>query len=220
MLRAQAAIDDGDPGAVARIERLQEDLAALDRDREAELARQLSELAEQLTAAEQRVAEATEIVEERARSRAAAETALEGVRTAVRDAERAAEQARREAARVGGELAGVNQFLRNQAGALRGAPPLSDALGVDPGYELALAAALDGRLAAAVVDGRDRAETLLDAAGADGGRALVSDPPPATPASGSDAARSGSAATARAPSRRGRGPGAGPSAAGPDVGGR
>ncbi|HEX3834152.1 MAG TPA: AAA family ATPase, partial [Solirubrobacteraceae bacterium] len=183
-LRAQAAADSGDPEAGARIERLHEELAALARDRETELARQLSELAEQLTAAEERVAEATKVVEERAQARAAGETALEGVRTAVRDAERAAEQARREAARIGGELAGVNQFLRNQAGALRGAPPLSDALGVDPGYELALAAALDGRLAAAVVDGRDRAGTLLDAAGADGGRALVSDPSPATPAGG------------------------------------
>jgi chromosome segregation protein len=175
-LRAQTAADDGDPEAGARIERLQEELAGLDRDREAELARQLAELAEQLVAAEQRVAEATEAVEERARERASAEAALETVRTAVREAERGAEQARREAARVGGELAGVNQFLRNQAGALRGAPPLSDALGVEPGYELALAAALDGRLAAAVVDGRDRAATLLDAAGADGGRALVSGP--------------------------------------------
>jgi chromosome segregation protein len=183
-LRAQAAADEGDPEAGARIERLQEELAALDRDRETELARQLSELAEQLTAAEQRVAEATDVVEERAQARAAGDTVLEGVRTAVREAERAAEQARREAARVGGELAGVNQFLRNQAGALRGAPPLSDALGVDPGYELALAAALDGRLAAAVVDGRERAGTLLDAAGADGGRALVCGASPATPVAG------------------------------------
>ncbi len=76
------------------------------------------------------------------------------MRSAVREAERGAEQARREAARVGGELAGVNQFLRNQAGALRGAPPLSDDLNADPGYELALAAALDGRLGAAVVGER------------------------------------------------------------------
>jgi chromosome segregation protein len=183
-LRAQGAADEGDPEAGARIERLQEELAALDRDRETELARQLSELAEQLAAAEQRSAEATDVVEERAQARAAGETVLEGVRTAAREAERAAEQARREAARVGGELAGVNQFLRNQAGALRGAPPLSDALGVDPGYELALGAALDGRLAAAVVDGRERAGTLLDAAGADGGRALVCGPSPATPVGG------------------------------------
>jgi chromosome segregation protein len=184
-LQAQADADQGDPEAGARIERLQEELAALDRDREAELARQLAELSEQLAAVQQRAAEATDAVEECARGRADAEAALEAVRAAVREAERAAEQARRQAARVGGELAGVNQFLRNQVGALRGAPPLSDALDVDPGYEVALAAALDGRLAAAVVDGRDRAGALLDAAGADGGRALVSDPSPATSADGS-----------------------------------
>ena len=178
-LQAQADADQGDPEAAGRIERLQEELAALDRDREAELARQLAELSEQLAAVEPRVAEATEVVAERARERADAEAALEAVHAAVREAERATEQARREAARVGGELAGVNQFLRNQVGALRGAPPLSDALDVDPGYELALAAALDGRLAAAVVDARDRAATLLDAAGAEGGRALVTGVSPA-----------------------------------------
>jgi chromosome segregation protein len=181
-LQAKVDADQGDPEATARIERLQVQLAALDRDREAELGRQLAELSEQLAAVEPRVAEATEVVEERARERADAEAALEAVRAAVREAERAAEQARREAARVGGELAGVNQFLRNQVGALRGAPPLSDALDVDPGYELALAAALDGRLAAAVVDERDRAATLLDVAGADGGRALVTGASSAAPA--------------------------------------
>ncbi len=172
-LQSQADADHADPEAAGRIERLQEELAALDRDREAELARQLADLHQQLATAEQRVTEATEVVDERARQRADAEAVLEAVRAALREAERAAEQARREAARVGGELAGVNQFLRNQVGALRGAPPLADALDVDPGYELALAAALDGRLAAAVVAERDRAASLLDAAGADGGRALV-----------------------------------------------
>jgi len=44
---------------------------------------------------------------------------------------------------------------------------------VAPGYELALAAALDGRLGAAVVPDRAAGSTLLDRAGRDGGRALV-----------------------------------------------
>jgi chromosome segregation protein len=190
-LRGQAEADDGDPDAAGRIERLQEELAALDRDREAELARQLAELSAQLAAAEQRIAQETERVEERARERSAAETALEGVRSGVREAERAAEQARREAARVGGELAAVNQFLRHQTAALRGAPPLSDALDVEPGYELALAAALDGRLAAAVVQEREQAATLLDAAGADGGRALVTGGAPAVTSGGAAAPADG-----------------------------
>ena len=91
----------------------------------------------------------------------------------MREAERAVEAARREAARVGGELAAVNQFLRHHAGAPHGAAALADELDVAAGYELAVAAALDGRLRAAVVDDRPAATTLLDRAGADGGRALV-----------------------------------------------
>jgi chromosome segregation protein len=120
-LEAQAAADDGDPGADGRIERLQTELAALDRDREAELARQLAQLAEELTAAEERVAQTAELVEQRAGERARAETALEGVRPAVRDAERAAEHARRDAARIGGELASISacETRRARSGARR-----------------------------------------------------------------------------------------------------
>ena len=91
----------------------------------------------------------------------------------LREAERAVEAARREAARVGAELAAANQFLRHHAGAPHGAAALADELDVDSGYELAVAAALDGRLRAAVVDDRAAAASLLDRAGADGGRALV-----------------------------------------------
>ena len=79
------------------------------------------------------------------------------------------------------ELAAVNQFLRHQVGAPNGAPALADELDVDPGYELALAAALDGRLRRPWCDDR--------AAGADAARpdrhrrrprALVGRPRPAT----------------------------------------
>ena len=74
----------------------------------------------------------------------------------MREAERVVEAARREAARVGGELAAVNQFLRSPDRAARWRPALADELEVDSGYELAVAAALDGRLRAAVVaDRRD-----------------------------------------------------------------
>ena len=88
-----------------------------------------------------------------------------------------AEAARREAAKVGAELAAANQFLRSHAGAhgaKAGAPrALSDALQVKPGYELALAAALGGRLDAALVRDMDGARTLLDGVGPDGGAALL-----------------------------------------------
>jgi chromosome segregation protein len=174
-LEAEATADQEDPDAAARIAGLEESLAALDRDREAELARQLRELEEQLAAAAGQVAEQTETVAARQHERAAGEAEVERVRGELRAAEREVEAARREAARVGADVAAVNQFLRNHAGAPHGAAALADELDVDAGYELAMAAALDGRLRAAVVDDHGAGASLLDRAGADGGRALVVD---------------------------------------------
>ncbi|HEY6523604.1 MAG TPA: AAA family ATPase [Solirubrobacteraceae bacterium] len=172
-LAAEAAADHEDPEAAQRITSLEDSVAALDRDREAELARQLAELEEQLAEAGRRAAAQAEGVAAAQAEREQAEAAAEGVRGEVRDAERAVEAARREAARVGGEVAAVNQFLRHHAGAPHGAAALADELDVDAGYELAVAAALDGRLRAAVVDDRAAGASLLDRAGADGGRTLV-----------------------------------------------
>src|SRR5204862_4093451 len=104
---------------------------------------------------------------------AGADTAAEAARAARREAERAVEAARREAARVGAELAAANQFLRTHAGAPGGARALAAELEVDEGYELALAAALDGRLGAAIVDDLAAGERVLERAGTDGGRAIV-----------------------------------------------
>ena len=59
---------------------------------------------------------------------------------------------------------------------------LGDELEVDPGYELALAAALDGRLRAAVAADLQAGCALLDQAKADGGRALILDDVPAAQA--------------------------------------
>jgi chromosome segregation protein len=101
--------------------------------------------------------------------------------------------ARREAARVGGELAAANQFLRSQAGAPGGATALADELDVDAGFELALAAALDGRLRAAVVADRAAGAALLERAGRDGGSALIAGPDAAALLRGTAAARSGAA---------------------------
>ncbi len=183
-LEAEACADPPDAEARARIADLEEALAALDRDREAELARQLAELERELTEAGTAV-DACAAEAERARgAREQAQVRAEQARGAVREAERAVEAARREAARVGGELAAVNQFLRGQTAAPGGARALADELEVDSGYELAVAAALDGRLRAAVVDDRNAGAALLDRAGAEGGRALVAPAPGADGASG------------------------------------
>jgi chromosome segregation protein len=111
--------------------------------------------------------EAARTAHDRAEQRA--EQAVVGLRRA----EQAVEEARRGAARVGGELAAVDQFLRTQAGKPGGAAVLAEQLVVDPGYELAVAAALDGRLRAAVVADHAGAREVLDQAGPEGGRALI-----------------------------------------------
>jgi chromosome segregation protein len=172
-LSAEASADVVDDGAAARIAGIEQELAALDRDREAELARQVAELEAQLAAASAVSGERAGEVEVAAAARAAAEEAFEEARRAVREAEKQVEAARRAAARVGGELAAVNQFLRAHAGAPGGAASLADELTVDDGYELALSAALGGRLGAAVVADAAAAHALLDRAGPDGGRVLV-----------------------------------------------
>ncbi len=172
-LLGEHAADRADPDAEGQIKALQQEIAALDRDRDAELARQLAELEQQLAVAERSRQEREAATQQTRSARAEAEGRLEEARRAARESERAVEAARREAARVGGELAAVNQFLRGRESAPGGAASLSAQLQVDPGYEHAVAAALDGRLEAAVVDDLRAGTLLLDGAGADGGRALV-----------------------------------------------
>jgi chromosome segregation protein len=186
-LRGEAEATSHDPQAGARIAAREEELAALDRDREAELARQLAELEAKLLAAARGVSDHAELVEARRLARERTEEVVEAARRELRDAERAVESARREAARVGGELAGVNQFLRAHAGSPGGAAALADELDVEPGLELALAAALDGRLGAALASDRALAAELLDQAGAEGGRALVLSAPPGDQQASSEA---------------------------------
>jgi chromosome segregation protein len=163
-------------GGRDRIEQLERELEQLDREREARVAGELAEL-------EQRRAEAVALVAElavaRDRQQALGEEAEGRARAAreeLRAAEQSVERASRESARVGAELAGVNQFLRSHTTAAGAAQALEGRIQVEPGYELALAAALGGRLGAWLAADRAGAETRLDRAGEDGARALVADP--------------------------------------------
>jgi chromosome segregation protein len=174
-LQLQAAEDQPDEHGRARIEALESELERLDRDRAAELERELAALEEQRTAATANVASLTAIAETRRAALTEAESAAETAREARRAAENSAEAARRDAARVGAELASANQFLRSHAAAPGGGRSLADELEVEAGYELALAAALGGRLGAAVVGDLGEGRELLDRAGGEGGRALVAD---------------------------------------------
>jgi chromosome segregation protein len=185
-----AELDASDPGAVAdsasedetsavqgRIAALEAELAEIAERRERELGEELAELEQALVLQRTREQEASEQVTAAQAQRERSDAEASEARERLMQAERAVEQARRETARVGAELAAANQFLRGHASVRDGeggAPrALSEDLRVRDGYELALAAALGGRLDAAVVEDVAGAESLLDGAGPDGGTALL-----------------------------------------------
>jgi chromosome segregation protein len=182
VLREQAADDRPDDQGRERIQALEADLEALDADREAALEREIAALEDQRAAAAARVEELAGDVEARRAALAEAEAAAETARRARRAAETTAEGARRDAARIGAELASANQFLRSHTSAPGGARALADELQVEAGAELALSAALGGRLSAAIADDLPAARALLERVGRDGGRALVADPTAPVPA--------------------------------------
>jgi chromosome segregation protein len=165
--------------SVDRIAALEAELAEIHDSREQEIERELAELA---AAHEQQLALVEQAAAEVSAARAAREQAdaqAERARELLRAAEQEVQDARRESAGVGAELAAANQFLRGHVrvgGQEAGAPKaLSEELRVQDGYELALAAALGGRLDAALVADVSGAETLLDRAGPDGGSALLAE---------------------------------------------
>jgi chromosome segregation protein len=162
----------GPDAGAARIEEIEGELARLAEDRSRRLEEQLAELSVELEAVRARHADAAAVVAARREELATAEAAAETARTARAEADRLVESARRDAASVGAELATVNQYLRSAAGAPGGARSLADALGVEPGYEQALAAVLGPLLRAGLVESVAEGERLLDSA-RDGGSALL-----------------------------------------------
>jgi chromosome segregation protein len=162
-----------------RIAALQAQLAEIESGRELEVQREIAELE---AARERQLSSAGELEGELAAAgvaREQAQQAAEQARERLAAAERAVQDTRRESARVGAELAAANQFLRSHlrvGGAEPGLPSaLSEELRVEDGYELALAAALGGRLDAALVKDVAGAQALLDTAGPDGGTALLAE---------------------------------------------
>jgi chromosome segregation protein len=164
-----------------RIAELEAELAEIESRHEQEIEQEIEGLESARERETARVAElAGDLVGARA-ARTRADELAEKARERLRGAEREVQNARRESARVGGELAVANQFLRSHARVdveeeQEGSPKaLSEELRVRDGYELALAAALGGRLSAALVRDVAGAQALLDRAGPDGGSALLAD---------------------------------------------
>jgi chromosome segregation protein len=162
-----------------RMEVLEGELAMIESSREQEIE---GEIAELRLALGRQLEGAAQLETELAAAREAreqADEAAERSRDRLAAAERELQDSRRASARVGAELAAANQFLRGHVGAgdeRAGSPrALSEVLRVEDGYELALAAALGGRLDAALVKDVAGAEALLDSTGPDGGSALLAD---------------------------------------------
>ncbi|MCD6725911.1 MAG: AAA family ATPase, partial [Solirubrobacteraceae bacterium] len=172
-LEAAERADAPDDAGGERIAAIESELLRLDAERAEELERELAALAaeHERAVAEHQVAVGG--LDGRRAALAQSDEACEVARGALRAAERGAEQARRDAARVGAELAAANQYLRSRAGAPRGERSLSDDLEVEPGCELAVAAALGGRLSSAIVADLHAGEALLARLGADGGSVLI-----------------------------------------------
>jgi chromosome segregation protein len=180
----------GAPGGPAdRIAELEQALAELERERSAGVEAELAGLRADQEAAEARRAELEAALQRRRSELTAAEQAAAEARGARRTAEQSAEAARREAARVGADLAAVNHFLRAAGTAPAGARSLAEDVGAEPGYELAVAAALGSLLRAGVAADLREAHSLLDAAGSEGGSALL---PPAAGARSSELGARGS----------------------------
>ena len=175
-----------DGGAAERIAALEAELRTLDAERDSRLEEELAGLdRERVEAEERRDAAAAEL--ERCRSSVIeAEQAVEDARTAQREAERREAAARDASAKVGAELAALNQVVRSAA-APDDARTLAAELKVDPGFELAVAAALGSRLRAGVVASLGEGHALLDRL-RDGGSALVAGHPTGPPRASSPAA--------------------------------
>ena len=169
-----AASGDEVAGRPERIAALESELAALETAREARVREELAGLEQEREQAEARRSELDRSSATLREALESADSSAEAVRRARGAAERTAEAARASSARAGADLAAVNQFLRSASSAGSQAAALSDLLEVEPGFEAAFAAALGPRMGAAVADGREQAEHLLDAAGDDGGVVLLS----------------------------------------------
>jgi len=173
---------DGSPSVSAeRMQALEGELKEIEQQREREIEREIEGLEAAREREVVRVSELEGEVEQASAARSLADELAEQARERLRAAEGEIQDTRREAARVGGELAVANQFLRSHAtvGDESAHPPdgapkaLSEQLSVRDGYELALAAALGGRLSATLVKDVAGAEALLDRAGPDGAVALL-----------------------------------------------
>src|SRR4051794_29161760 len=160
------------PAESSQVEALEAELVTLDSERERRLEIELAELSAERDRAESARAAAAVQADQLREQLARAEAAASEARELRRLGERAASEARSASASVAAELAAVNRFLDSAPSAVGGAKALADELEVDPGYEVAVAAALGALMRAGIVADLGEGDELLDRT-RDGGIALI-----------------------------------------------
>ncbi|HEV7918021.1 MAG TPA: hypothetical protein VGO97_00465, partial [Solirubrobacterales bacterium] len=156
----------------SRIAVLESELAETERQGRTELEAELVDMRTQLEAARKQLVELEGIVAAKRAEAEQAEQAAAASRRALNESQQTLSGARRERARLDGELAAVDQFLR-EAASDAGADALAEQVAVEAGYELAVAAVLGRRLRAAVVNDFRSGQDFLDRVGEDGGSVLL-----------------------------------------------
>jgi chromosome segregation protein len=172
-LRGQEAADGPDEAGGERIASLEAELKRLEEEKAGELERELAGLGIELEELRRREGELTARLNQAVVESGEAREGLDAARASAREATEAAEFAARESAKLAGELAALDEFLSRHGQAPSGSRTLAEGIETEPGAEAAVAAALGGRLGAAVVDSLGEGQELLSGLGESGGSAVV-----------------------------------------------
>ena len=156
-----------------RVRALEAELAGIEERLSAEEGEALASLRADRDAAQRRRDELDSLLDARRRELDEAETAAERARSERIAGDRAAEAAAELAAAARAELVAASRFVAAAAHARGGVPSVASELSVEPGLEMAVAAALGGLGGATIARSHAEASAALDAAREDGGSALL-----------------------------------------------
>jgi chromosome segregation protein len=171
-------------GSSKRVARLEAELAALDAPTDSPSDPEIERLRAERRASEGRHADLGRTANERREALSAADREIAPARTARREAAAALDSARTAGARARAELEAVAQLARRAAPAPGDAGALAEHLRVEPGYELALAAALGPLVRAGLAQALGEANALLDDDAGTSATLLVERPAAAGPGAG------------------------------------
>jgi len=170
-----------EPASADRVARLESELAALDAPANSSSDPAIDPLRAERRASERRHADLQRAASERREALSEADGETAPARVVRREAEAALGAARAAGAQARAELEAVVQLARRAAPAPGVAGALAEHLRVEPGYELALAAALGPLVRAGLADALGEATALLDGDAGTSATVLVERPSTAEP---------------------------------------